>query len=185
MKLQTVLTAALFGTVSSLSFGAYAADTEKAPATEGQVKKIKPHSHLEEKTGMSQKAPEAAADEKLRADKDKSRHYHPRDAKYASFAAFAGSPGVLIHMVWPIKPASEDKPRCRLRVEDGEIDQCQHAHRHHNLENSCIWARNYGVWPKMRRDAGLSRTGRQHRFLAGISMAPHSTPARIPMLSNA
>lgn len=82
MKLQTVLTATLFGAVLSSSWGAYAADAEKAPAAEvHQVKKIKPHSHLEEKTGLPQKAPEATTDKKLRADKDMSKHYHPRDAK--------------------------------------------------------------------------------------------------------
>lgn len=81
MKQQPVLAAALFGVVASLSFAAYAADAEKTPASEVQAKKIRPHSHLEEKTGIPQKAPEKGADEKSKADKDRSRHYHPRDAK--------------------------------------------------------------------------------------------------------
>lgn len=78
---------------------------DKAPAT-----KVQPHSHLEEKTGMrpqkkadkatpekeqdansatkaeeeaTTKKPKAAATKsgKLRADKDKTKHYHPRDGK--------------------------------------------------------------------------------------------------------
>jgi hypothetical protein len=88
MKLKIILSAALFGAVSSLSLGVYAADMEKAPAAEAQAKKMKPHSHMEEKTGIAPKAPEAASEEKksdkadkYRADKDKSRHLHPRDGK--------------------------------------------------------------------------------------------------------
>lgn len=84
MKLQTLVAVALFGTVSSLPFGVYAADAEKAPAAEAQPKKMKPHSHMEEKTGVEPKAAEAAADaksEEPKADKDTSKHFHPRDAK--------------------------------------------------------------------------------------------------------
>jgi hypothetical protein len=81
MKLQTVLAAMLFAAVSA---GAYAADADKAaPAADNKAEqpaKAKPHSHVEEKTGVPQKAP-APAEKKLKADKDKSKHYHPRDMK--------------------------------------------------------------------------------------------------------
>lgn len=90
MKLQAMLPAVLFAAVSTLSVGAYAADAEKTPASEVQadktpVKKMKPHSHLKEKTGIDQNAPAAAADSEKsqtpKADKDKSKHFHPRDSK--------------------------------------------------------------------------------------------------------
>jgi len=41
---------------------------------------VKPHSHVEEKTGVPQKEPEAKAD-KPNAAQDKTKHYHPRDGK--------------------------------------------------------------------------------------------------------
>lgn len=90
MRVQTILATALFAAVSALPFGVHAADMEKAPAGEAQAgKMMKPHSYMEEKTGVPPKAPEAAGEkksdkakaDKYRADKDKSRHLHPRDAK--------------------------------------------------------------------------------------------------------
>ena len=83
MKLQTALSAVLFVTVATLSFGTYAADTDKAtPAAETKADQgVKPHSHVEEKTGVPQKAPAAVAPEKKHAAKDKTKHFHPRDAK--------------------------------------------------------------------------------------------------------
>jgi hypothetical protein len=41
---------------------------------------MKPHSHVEEKTGMPQMAPEAMSG-KQNAAKDKTKHFHPRDGK--------------------------------------------------------------------------------------------------------
>lgn len=92
MKPQTILYSILLAAASSLSFGAYAAtDADMTQATDAQTakpvhKKMKPHSHMKEKTGMEpqQTASDTVADEKSRiakADKDKTRHYHPRDAK--------------------------------------------------------------------------------------------------------
>ena len=92
MKLNSILATTLFAAISALSMGAKAAaDTDKAaeaktPATGMEVgKKVKPHSHVEEKTGMPQQMPPAATSEgksaKLKADKDKSKHFHPRDGK--------------------------------------------------------------------------------------------------------
>lgn len=87
MKLKSILSAGLFAAIAVLSMGAQAAsDTDKAaeakaPAAEVQAdKKMKPQSGMEEKTGMSQKAPAAMSD-KLRIDKDRSKHFHPRDGK--------------------------------------------------------------------------------------------------------
>jgi hypothetical protein len=42
--------------------------------------KVRPHSHVEEKTGFPQKAPEAMA-YKPNAATDKTKHFHPRDGK--------------------------------------------------------------------------------------------------------
>ncbi len=84
MKLQAILPAVLFATVSSLSFAVHAEDA--APAD-----KMKPHSHMEEKTGVAPKAKAKAAEaaveektekaEKPKAEGKKSKHLHPRDGK--------------------------------------------------------------------------------------------------------
>jgi len=92
MKLQAILPALLLATAASLSFGAYAAtDVDKPQATEAQAekpaakaKKMKPHSHVQEKSGMSQHMPSADTDAAAgnpKADQDKSKHFHPRDGK--------------------------------------------------------------------------------------------------------
>ena len=90
MKQQSILAAILFAFVATLPLGAQAAaDADKAPATDMQAgkpmaKKMKPHSHVQEKTGMPQNTAEAAPEGKsgkLKADKDKSKHFHPRDGK--------------------------------------------------------------------------------------------------------
>lgn len=63
MKLNSFLSTALIATVAALSFGAQAADTDKAPAEQtdkATPKKVKPHSHMTEKTGIP--APEATTD---------------------------------------------------------------------------------------------------------------------------
>lgn len=97
MKLNSILSAGLFAAIAALSMGAQAAsDTEKATETKAPAagvqadKKVKPHSHMEEKTGIAPQASAAAttgakADKaqasKPRIDKDKSKHFHPRDGK--------------------------------------------------------------------------------------------------------
>ena len=80
MKIRTPLLAALFAIVS---MGTFAADAEKAPTA-----KVKPHSHMQEKTGIApsdkQTTPTeetATAATTTKADKDKSKHFHPRDGK--------------------------------------------------------------------------------------------------------
>ena len=82
MKLQALLSASI---LAAVSMGAYA-EEKAAPAAEVKAEKAAPspaarsHSHLEEKTGVPQKAP-AANPAKKDAAKDKTKHYHPRDMK--------------------------------------------------------------------------------------------------------
>jgi len=86
MKLQSALSAVLFASIAMLSLAAQAADADKTPAAaemkaEQGAKAVKPHSHMQEKTGIEQKAPAAAEPAKKDAAKDKTKHYHPRDGK--------------------------------------------------------------------------------------------------------
>lgn len=82
MKLQSALSAVLFAAVAALSMGAHAADTEmKADKTDKGTMAAKPHSHVQEKTGVPQDAPATTAPAKKNAAKDKAKHYHPRDGK--------------------------------------------------------------------------------------------------------
>ena len=82
-KLNSFLSTALIATVAALSFGAQAADADKAPAEQTEKttpKKVKPHSHMTEKTGIPAAAPEATG-EKAAPAKDAKRHNHQRDMK--------------------------------------------------------------------------------------------------------
>ena len=91
MTSQAILPALLLATASALSFSAYAAtEADRAQAAEGQAaqpaaKKVEPHSHLQEKTGIAQHMSFGATSEEKsgnpKADKDKSKHFHPRDGK--------------------------------------------------------------------------------------------------------
>lgn len=80
MKLQTILAALVIAAASTTSFAA------------DEAKPMKPHSHMQEKTGIpptatpaaDKKADEAAAPAEKKAqkaDKNTKKHYHPRDAK--------------------------------------------------------------------------------------------------------
>lgn len=83
MKLKPTLAASLFAVMAALSLNAGAAsDTPADARTEKAApqKKMRPHSHVEEKTGIAVKAPVAMRDESNAA-KDKTRHFHPRDGK--------------------------------------------------------------------------------------------------------
>lgn len=88
MKLHSLITASLFAFIAPISLNALAASDKPADtnpdatvtAPTASQKKVKPHSHLEEKTGVPQKAQGATTD-KPKADKDKTKHYHPRDGK--------------------------------------------------------------------------------------------------------
>ena len=83
MKLKPTLAARLLAIMVALSLNASAAADTPAEAKVEKAapqEKMKPHSHMEEKTGIPQKAPEAMAD-KPNAAKDKTKHFHPRDGK--------------------------------------------------------------------------------------------------------
>jgi len=83
MKLKPTLAASLFAIMAALSLNAsVAADTPADAKAEKAApqKKMRPHSHVEEKTGFAQKAPEAMP-EKPNAAKDRTKHFHPRDGK--------------------------------------------------------------------------------------------------------
>lgn len=83
MKLKPTLAASLFALMAALSLNvSAAADTTADAKVEKAVpqKKMRPHSHVEDKTGIPQKAAEAMPD-KLSAAKDRTKHFHPRDGK--------------------------------------------------------------------------------------------------------
>jgi hypothetical protein len=83
MKLKPTLAASLFALMAALSLNASAAADTPADAKVEKAapqKKMRPHSHVEEKTGFAPRAPEATPD-KPNAAKDRTKHYHPRDGK--------------------------------------------------------------------------------------------------------
>ncbi len=90
MKLKPALAAGLFATMAAVALNAAAAaDTPADAKMEKAVppmqkaashKKMKPHSHAEEKTGVAQRAPKAKPDNPGAA-KDETKHFHPRDGK--------------------------------------------------------------------------------------------------------
>lgn len=82
MKLFSLFAAVLFAG-AAMTGAAYADDKAAAPkAAEAQTDKAaaKPHSHVQEKTGVPQSMPDGKAD-KPNAAKDRSKHFHPRDMK--------------------------------------------------------------------------------------------------------
>lgn len=84
MKLKPALAMSLFAISAALALNASAASDTPADAkvekAAPQKKKMKPHSHMEEKTGVAHKAAEARPDNPGAA-RDKSKHFHPRDGK--------------------------------------------------------------------------------------------------------
>ena len=83
MKLKPTLATSLFAIMAVLSLNASAASDTPADAKVEKAapqKKMRPHSHLEEKTGIPQNAPEAMPD-KPNAANDRTKHFHPRDGK--------------------------------------------------------------------------------------------------------
>ncbi len=93
MKLKPTLAAGLFAIMAALAFNANAAsdfptgagaasDTPAGAKVEKAAPqmKMRPHSHVEEKTGFPQTAPVAMTD-KPNAAKDRTKHFHPRDGK--------------------------------------------------------------------------------------------------------
>ena len=93
MKLKPIVIASLFAIMAVLSLNASAASDTPANASAasdtpadakvekaGPRKKMKRHSHVEEKTGFAPKAPETMPD-KPNAANDRTKHFHPRDGK--------------------------------------------------------------------------------------------------------
>jgi hypothetical protein len=83
MKLPLLIASVLFA--GAATTGIAFADNDNSPAqkaAETQLDKTatKPHSHVQEKTGVSQTMPGPKAD-KPNAAKDMSKHNHPRDMK--------------------------------------------------------------------------------------------------------
>ena len=85
MKLQALLPGVILAAIAVLSTSIYA-EEKAAPAAEVKTEKAapppaaKPHSHVQEKTGIPQNA-QAGEPAKKNAAKDKTKHYHPRDMK--------------------------------------------------------------------------------------------------------
>lgn len=83
MKLKLAVAASVFTIMAVLSLNANAASdapTEVKVEKTAPQKKMRPHSHVEEKTGIPQQAPEATPD-RPNAAKDRTKHFHPRDGK--------------------------------------------------------------------------------------------------------
>lgn len=92
MKVKTIFIACLLAAFATFSIGAIAADNPSDVAKDIKAEpamakkpaeakmKVKRHSHMEEKTGIPQKMPEAMAN-KSNAANDKTKHFHPRDGK--------------------------------------------------------------------------------------------------------
>ncbi len=85
MKLQVLLLATVLATITALAAVAHA-DEKVAPPTEMKAEKaapthaMKPHSHVQEKTGVPP-SEKPAAPARTNPASDKTKHYHPRDAK--------------------------------------------------------------------------------------------------------
>ena len=83
MKLKPTLAASPFAILAALSLNASAASdtsTDSTVAKAAPQKQMRPHSHVEDKTGIPQTAPEAMPD-KPNAANDRTKHFHPRDGK--------------------------------------------------------------------------------------------------------
>ncbi len=89
MKTKSIFAVTLLALATALSLSVRAAETDKASTTatsEAQAQKpaakkqMKPHSHVEEKLGISPAPPEQTANPSNAAN-DRSKHYHPRDGK--------------------------------------------------------------------------------------------------------
>jgi len=86
MQPKTFFVSGLLVAFATFSIGAIAADKPADAAMQMKAEpakakmKIKRHSHMEEKTGIPQKMPEAMADKPNPAN-DKTKHFHPRDGK--------------------------------------------------------------------------------------------------------
>lgn len=89
MKLHSFISISLVAAATALALGAHAendADKRQADTTQAEqpaAKKMQPHSHMQERLGVppQEKKSDDSKPGKLRADKDRTKHYHPRDGK--------------------------------------------------------------------------------------------------------
>lgn len=89
MKLKTKVVSSMFVIAALISTGGFAASDDEKPgeskpaATESK-KKVKPHSHVEEKGGVVSGTVSKEGDPKVakvNPAQDRSKHFHPRDGK--------------------------------------------------------------------------------------------------------
>lgn len=83
MKLSILIASVLFAGAATTGVAFAGNDdspAQKAAETQADHSVVKPHSHVQEKTGVPQTMPGSKAD-KPNAAKDKSTHNHPRDMK--------------------------------------------------------------------------------------------------------
>ena len=82
MKVSALIAAVLFAgtTMTGVVFADEKAAAPKAAEAQMDKTANKPHSHVQEKTGMPQSTPDAKPDNPHAA-KDHSKHFHPRDGK--------------------------------------------------------------------------------------------------------
>ena len=82
MKVSSLIAAVLFAgtTMTSVVFAEEKAAAPKAAEAQADKAAAKPHSHVQEKTGIPQSMPDTKADKPNPA-KDMTKHYHPRDGK--------------------------------------------------------------------------------------------------------
>ena len=82
MKVSSLIAAVLFAgtTMTGVVFADEKAVAPKAGEAKMDKDAGKPHSHVQEKTGMQQSMAKTRTDEP-KAAMDRSKHYHPRDGK--------------------------------------------------------------------------------------------------------
>lgn len=78
MKMNPAVAAGLSAVVAALALNACAAPDILAGSESGKA--TRPHSHLQEKTGILPSAP-ASMPDRPNAANDRSKHFHPRDGK--------------------------------------------------------------------------------------------------------
>jgi hypothetical protein len=84
MKANTFITTLILASATSLALPTLARAEDKSAEAKAEqpvpAKKMRPHSHAEEKTGVPAKMPKQADDSQTKPD-IKKRHLHPRDGK--------------------------------------------------------------------------------------------------------
>lgn len=88
MKLKLILSSGILAAFATVAIGVQAAAGTESPtevnapaAVAGTEKKMKPHSHATEKTGVPAQVQGQTADATVPAVDKKKQHFHPRDGK--------------------------------------------------------------------------------------------------------